>query len=132
MSLKTKRARRRSSARPPASGCKPTYRFSARDVMMTADELQTFHREFHTLLQRREQQRWSLLYLCGQLSNLERSITVDTAMRLARYFGTSPAVWLRLQVRYDLEAAEPKLSGRIKRDVKVLHRSAVPPSTKAG
>jgi len=72
MSLKTKRTTRRASRRPPASGRKPTYRFSARDVMMTADELQTFHREFQPLLQRREQQRWSLLYLCGQLSNLER------------------------------------------------------------
>ncbi|MBL6983887.1 MAG: HigA family addiction module antidote protein [Anaerolineales bacterium] len=35
----------------------------------------------------------------------KRSITVDTAMRLARYFGTSAEVWLRLQTRYDLEAA---------------------------
>ena len=38
--------------------------------------------------------------------NGKRSITVDTAMRSARYFGTSAAVWLRLQVRYDLEVAE--------------------------
>lgn len=38
----------------------------------------------------------------SQIVNGERSITVDTAMRLARYFGTSAAVWLRLQVRYDL------------------------------
>ena len=72
MSLKTKHTTRRAVRRPPASGRKPTYRFSVRDVMMTADELQTFHREFQPLLQRREQQRWSLLYLCGQLSNLER------------------------------------------------------------
>ncbi len=72
MSLKTKRTTRRASRRPPASGRKSTYRFSGHDVMMTADELQTFHREFQPLLQRREQRRWSLLYLCGQLSNLER------------------------------------------------------------
>jgi len=44
-----------------------------------------------------------------------RSISVDTAMRLARYFGTSPAVWLRLQVRYDLEVAQGELSDRINR-----------------
>jgi len=40
-------------------------------------------------------------------------------MRLARYFGTSAAVWLRLQVRYDLEVAERELSERINREVKV-------------
>ncbi len=55
----------------------------------------------------------------SQIVNGERSITVDTAMRLARYFGTSAAVWLRLQVRYDLEVAEKQLSKRINREVKV-------------
>lgn len=49
----------------------------------------------------------------------ERSISVDTAMHLARYFGTSAAVWLRLQVRYDLEVAGSELSERINREVKV-------------
>jgi addiction module HigA family antidote len=56
----------------------------------------------------------------SQIVNGGRSITVDTAMRLARYFGTSAAVWLRLQVRYDLEVAESKLSGKINKEVKVL------------
>jgi addiction module HigA family antidote len=55
----------------------------------------------------------------SQIVNGQRSITVDTAMRLARYFGTSAAVWLRLQVRYDLEVAESELSDRINREVKV-------------
>src|ERR687887_506328 len=55
----------------------------------------------------------------SQIVNGERSISVDTAMRLARYFGTSAAVWLRLQVRYDLEVAEKELSARINREVKV-------------
>ena len=54
--------------------------------------------------------------------NGQRSITVDTAMRLARYFGTSAAVWLRLQVRFDLEVAERELSERINREVKVHHQ----------
>ena len=58
----------------------------------------------------------------SQIVNGQRSITVDTAMRLARYFGTSAAVWLRLQVRYDLEVAEHELSDRINREVKVLHQ----------
>jgi addiction module HigA family antidote len=60
----------------------------------------------------------------SQIVNGQRAITVDTAMRLARYFGTSAAVWLRLQVRYDLEVAEKQLSGRINREVKVLHQTA--------
>jgi len=48
---------------------------------------------------------------------------VDTAMRLARYFGTSAAVWLRLQVRYDLESAQGSLNERINREVKVLRQT---------
>src|SRR5271169_2802694 len=56
----------------------------------------------------------------SQIVNGGRSITVDTAMRLARYFGTSAGVWLRLQVRYDLEVAESELSGKINKEVKVL------------
>jgi addiction module HigA family antidote len=60
----------------------------------------------------------------SQIVNGQRAITVDTAMRLARYFGTSAAVWLRLQVRYDLEVAEKQLSERINREVKVLHQTA--------
>jgi addiction module HigA family antidote len=38
--------------------------------------------------------------------NRKRAITVDTAMRLARYFGTSPQYWLNLQNAYDLEIAD--------------------------
>ncbi len=56
----------------------------------------------------------------SQIVNGQRSITVDTALRLARYFGTSAAVWLRLQVRYDLEVAEIELREKIDREVKVL------------
>ncbi len=56
----------------------------------------------------------------SQIIRGQRSITADTALRLARYFGTSAAVWLRLQARYDLEMAEAKLAKRINREVKVL------------
>jgi len=62
----------------------------------------------------------------SQVIRGERAITVDTAMRLARYFGTSAAVWLRLQVRYDLESAKTTLGPRIDREVKVLRQSASP------
>jgi antitoxin HigA-1 len=56
----------------------------------------------------------------SQIVNGRRAISVDTAMRLARYFGTSAAVWLRMQVHYDLELANKELSERINREVKVL------------
>jgi antitoxin HigA-1 len=56
----------------------------------------------------------------SQIVRGQRSITADTALRLGRYFGTSAAVWLRLQARYDLERAETKIAKRINREVKVL------------
>jgi len=49
--------------------------------------------------------------------NGKRAITVDTAMRLARYFGTSPQMWLNLQSAYDLEVAEREIRPRIEREV---------------
>lgn len=61
-----------------------------------------------------------------QIVRGERSITADTALRLARYFGTSANVWLRLQARYDLEIAEAKIAKRINREVKVLQVAQSP------
>ena len=49
--------------------------------------------------------------------NGRRSITADTALRLARYFGTSPQMWLNLQTAYDLEVAERALGQKIEREV---------------
>ncbi len=46
-----------------------------------------------------------------------RSITPDTALRLARYFGTTPQFWLNLQASYDLKVAERELGSRIEREV---------------
>ena len=42
----------------------------------------------------------------SEIVNGKRSITADTALRLARFFGTSPDVWLGLQVEYDLRVAQ--------------------------
>ena len=61
----------------------------------------------------------------SQIVRGKRSITADTAMRLARYFGTSAAVWLRLQARYDLEVAEALMAKRINREVKTLDRNTM-------
>jgi addiction module HigA family antidote len=49
-----------------------------------------------------------------------RGITPDTALRLARYFGTSPNFWMNLQARYDLEVHRDKSGTRIERDVSRL------------
>jgi addiction module HigA family antidote len=49
-----------------------------------------------------------------------RSITADTALRLARYFGTSERFWLNLQARYDLEVEKDRLGDRLRREVKIL------------
>lgn len=65
----------------------------------------------------------------SQIVRGQRSVTADTALRLARYFGTSAAVWLRLQARYDLEVAEAKTAKRINREVKALQ---ITPSAAAG
>lgn len=46
-----------------------------------------------------------------------RAITADTALRLARYFGTTAEFWINLQARYDLEMARGALRGRIEREV---------------
>ncbi|MFO0915600.1 MAG: HigA family addiction module antitoxin [Pirellulales bacterium] len=46
-----------------------------------------------------------------------RSITADTALRLARYFRTSERFWLNLQVRYDLELEKDRLGDRLDEEV---------------
>jgi len=48
----------------------------------------------------------------------KRSVTADTALRLARYFGTSPQFWLGLQNDYDLDIAREALGSRLDREVR--------------
>jgi antitoxin HigA-1 len=47
-----------------------------------------------------------------------RGITSDTALRLARYFKTSPEFWMNMQVRYELDLAEDEKRSEIERDVR--------------
>jgi addiction module HigA family antidote len=47
-----------------------------------------------------------------------RAVSPDTAMRLARYFGTAPEFWLNLQTAYDLSKAQAKSGKAIERDVR--------------
>ena len=50
----------------------------------------------------------------------KRGITADTALRLARYFGTSAEMWAGLQADYDLRLARYQKEKEIKRDVEPL------------
>jgi addiction module HigA family antidote len=54
----------------------------------------------------------------------KRAITADTALRLARYFGTSDRFWLNLQSRYDLETEKDRLGPRLLKEVSVLARAS--------
>ena len=48
----------------------------------------------------------------------KRSVTADTALRLARYFKMSPQFWLGLQMDYDLDVIADRLEKRLEREVK--------------
>ena len=54
----------------------------------------------------------------------KRAITVDTAMRLARYFDTTAQFWMNLQSTYDVKIAEKTLSPKIELEVKQLQKAA--------
>jgi addiction module HigA family antidote len=49
----------------------------------------------------------------------KRSVTADTALRLAQYFGTSAKFWLGLQSDYDLDITSDKVGRRIQKEVQV-------------
>jgi len=53
----------------------------------------------------------------------KRAVSADTALRLARYFGTSERFWLNLQARYDLEVERDRLGSRLDREISVLKRA---------
>jgi addiction module HigA family antidote len=50
----------------------------------------------------------------------KRGVSADTALRLARFFGTSPQFWLGLQADYDLDVAADELGDRLEREVRPL------------
>jgi len=47
----------------------------------------------------------------------KRSITADTALRLAKYFGNSPQFWMNIQTWYDLEKEKDHISDKIEHEV---------------
>ncbi len=54
----------------------------------------------------------------------KRAVTADTALRLARFFGTSDRFWLNLQAAYDLDVERDRLAGRLTKEVAVLRRAS--------
>lgn len=53
-----------------------------------------------------------------------RSITADTALRLAMYFATTPSFWMNLQGRYDLEVEKDRLGRRLEKEIASFAASA--------
>jgi addiction module HigA family antidote len=54
----------------------------------------------------------------SEIVRAKRAITPDTALRLARYFGTSAEFWLGMQVSYDLELAQDRVGAKIEATVR--------------
>ena len=52
-----------------------------------------------------------------------RGVSADTALRLARFFGTSDRFWLNLQVAYDLDVERDRLGTRLQREVPVYQKA---------
>ena len=59
----------------------------------------------------------------------KRSMSADTALRLARYFGISAQFWMNIQMDYDLELAKDKLEKKLKVEVKVLDKKVTKPKS---
>jgi len=60
----------------------------------------------------------------NEIVHRKRAITADTALRLARYFGTSERFWMNLQTRYDLEIEKDNLGARLAREVVILAKAS--------
>ena len=60
----------------------------------------------------------------NEIVHRTRAISADTALRLARYFGTTDRFWLNLQARYDLEIERDHLGGRLEKQVRVFDRAS--------
>lgn len=58
----------------------------------------------------------------GEIVSGKRSITADTALRLARFFGTDAQSWMNLQTHYDLAIAEERLGNKL--DIEVVRNAA--------
>ena len=60
----------------------------------------------------------------AEIVHERRAITIDTSLRLAQYFNTTPEFWLNLQLQYDLGRAEDSELASIKKDVRPMAAAA--------
>jgi antitoxin HigA-1 len=98
---------------------------------MTADKLQPVHpgevllEEFLKPMELSQHRLALSLGVDGRRINEivlgKRRVTADTALRLSRFFGTSPQFWMGLQSDYDLDVAEDELGNRL--EIEVRHYS---------
>ena len=56
----------------------------------------------------------------NEIVHSKRAISADTALRLARYFGTMDRIWLNLQTRYDIELEKNRLGSRLVDEVQIF------------
>ncbi len=61
----------------------------------------------------------------GEILHGRRSVSTDTALRLARFFGTSAEFWLNLQAAHDLSKARLERESAIERDIEPLKLEAI-------
>lgn len=78
----TAKPKRKSRRLPPASGRAPSSKLSEADWQALSDELIRYHRRVRDVFGRREHRRWSIVYLCGQLSELERKTIEPMVLKL--------------------------------------------------
>jgi len=67
----------------------------------------------------------------NEIARERRGITADTALRLSRFFNTTPEFWLNLQKRFELETANKSSGAQIEREVSTLNRIGLKPIQKA-
>lgn len=60
----------------------------------------------------------------NEIVHAKRGISADTALRLARYFGTSERFWMNLQTHYDLDVEKRRLRGRLEKEVAVRRKAS--------
>lgn len=60
----------------------------------------------------------------AEIVHERRAITADTALRLGRFFGTSPEFWVNLQARHELEITRDREQAKVEREVRPI-KSAV-------
>lgn len=55
----------------------------------------------------------------------KRSVTADSALRISRFFGTTPEFWLHLQTSYDLKLAQAAIGSRVEKEVRLFGTTVV-------